>query len=86
MISLTNKSSKLVSIKGTAKKHSASIFWLTPMHVLSGCDTVPKMCGIVKVTALKIMVQNPLKFLGQSTKYNLSDVRQQVCKDMSEIR
>ena len=56
------------------------------MHVLSGCDTVPKMCGIVKVTALKIMVQNPLKFLGQSTKYNLSDVRQQVCKDMSEIR
>ena len=39
------------------------------MHALSGYDTVPKISGIGKVTALKIATQNLLSFLSnqQST-------------------
>ena len=69
LLASLDESRKLISIKGTAEKHRASFFLLPAMRVLSGCDTVPKMCGIGKVTALKIITHNPLSFLSnlQST-------------------
>ena len=32
---------------------------MSGIHALSGCDIVPKMCGTGKVSALKIIAQNP---------------------------
>ena len=39
------------------------------MQALSGCGTLPKICGIGKVTVLKTIPQNPQSFSGnlQST-------------------
>ena len=76
LLASLDESKKLISIKDTAEKHRASIFWLPAVHALSGCVTVPKMCSIGKVTALKIITQNPLSLLGnlQST---TSDVVQE---------
>ena len=73
LLASLDESRKLVSIKGTAEKHRASIPWLPAMQALSGCDTIPKMCGIGKVTALKTITQNPLSFLGnlQSTTFDV---------------
>ena len=67
------------------------------MQALSGCGTVPKMCGIGKVTALKITTQNPVSFL-VNLESTTSDVVQEAkqfvtrcygvrnCTDVSEIR
>ena len=52
LLASLDESRKLVSIKVTAEKHTASISWLPAMHALSGCNTVPKMCGTGKVAAL----------------------------------
>ena len=77
-----DESRKLVSIKGTAENHRASISWVPSMHALSGCNTVSKMCGIGKVTSLKTISQNPLTFLGNPVTIKLqittSDVVQEV--------
>ena len=34
------------------------------MHALTGCDTVPKMFGTGKVSALNVLRKNPLNHLG----------------------
>ena len=34
------------------------------MHALTGCNTVPKMFGIEKVSALNVLRKNPLNRLG----------------------
>ena len=87
----------MVLIKGTAEKHRALISWLPTMHVLSGYKIVPKMCGVGKITALKTITQNTLRFLGNLQSTN-SDVVQEVkqfvarcygvknCTKMSEKR
>ena len=67
------------------------------MHALLGYDNVPKMCSTGKVTALKIITQNPLSFVG-NIQSRTSDVVQEAkefvarcygvknCTKMSEIR
>ena len=37
---------------------------LPAMHALTGCNTVPKMFGIGKVSALNVLRKNPLNRLG----------------------
>ena len=64
LLASLDKSRKLISIKDTADKHRASISWLPAMHALSGCNTIPKICDIGKVTILKLITPNPLSFLG----------------------
>ena len=54
-----DESRKLISIKGTAEKHRTSISWLPAIPTLLQCNTLPKMFGIGKVTALKINTKNP---------------------------
>ena len=88
---------KSISIKGTADKYSASPSCVPAMQALSRCNTVPKMCGIGKVTALKITMSNPVSFL-VNLESTTSDVVQEAkqflercygvrnCTDMSEIR
>ena len=71
-----DKSRKLVSIKGTAEKHRASISWLPVMYASSGCNTVSKMCGIGKFTVLKTITQNFLGFFG-NLESTASDVVQE---------
>ena len=50
----------LTSIKKTASKHGSIISCLPAMPALTGYDTVPKMSGIGKVSALNLLQKNPL--------------------------
>ena len=54
----------LISIKKTAEKHGSIASWLPAIYTLTGCDTVPKMFGIGKVSALNVLRKNPLNRLG----------------------
>ena len=67
------------------------------MYALSGCDTVPKIGKVGTVTALKIIVQNPLSFSGnlESTTSDMIQEQKQFvagrygvknCTKMSEIK
>ena len=48
-----NTSRFLVDINETAKKHAKTVPSLIGAHALSGCDSVPKLCGIGKKTVIK---------------------------------
>ena len=54
----------LISNKKTAEKHGSITSCLPAMHALTGCDTVPKMFGIGKVSGLNVQQKNPLSHLG----------------------
>ena len=43
-----------ISIKKTTENHGSTASCLPAMHALTGCDTVPKMFGIGKVSALNV--------------------------------
>ena len=53
----------LISIKKTAEKHGSIAFCLPVLHDLTGCDTVPKIFGIGKVSVLNVLQKNPLNHL-----------------------
>ena len=53
-----------ISIKKTAEKHGSVASSLPEMYALTGCDTVPKMFDIGKVSALNVLQKNPLNDLG----------------------
>ena len=50
-------------IKKTAEKHGSIASCLPAIHALTGCDTVPKMFAIGKVSALNALQKNPLNHL-----------------------
>ena len=98
-ISPLQESRTVISIKETIKKHSTylSVPQLLSMHALSGCDTVPKMNGVGKITALNVLKKTSLDLLGEIDA-NIDDVVDEAKKfvaacygvkdstDMSEIR
>ena len=45
----------LISITKAAEEHGSIASCLPAMHALTGCDTVPKMFGIGKVSALNAL-------------------------------
>ena len=54
----------LISIKKTAEKYGFIASCLPVLHALAGCDTVPKIFGIGKVSTLNVLRKNPLNHLG----------------------
>ena len=99
LLTSLDESNKPISIKLTASKHASFASSLLAMHVLSGCDTVPMMCGIGKIGALNVIKKNPniLSSLGDLCA-PISDVIDEGksfvarcygfndCKDMSDLR
>ena len=60
------KDKKTISINGTAEKYIDLVPYLTPLHAISGCDSVPIMYGIGKATALKAGKTSKFFHLGNS--------------------
>ena len=58
------KEQSLISIIKTAEKHGFIASCLPAMHAFTGCDIVPKMFGIGKVSAFDFLQKNPLNHLG----------------------
>ena len=54
----------LISTKKTTEKHRCIASCLPAIHALTGCNTVPKIFGIGKVFALKVLRKNLLNHLG----------------------
>ena len=53
-----------VSIRKTVEKHAFIIPSILSAHALTGCDTVPMMCGIGKAKTINIMQKLPLVHMG----------------------
>ena len=58
------KEQSLISIIKMAEKHGFIASCLPAMHAFTGCDIVPKMFGIGKVSAFDFLQKNPLNHLG----------------------
>ena len=98
LLSLDSTNNKPISIRLTAEKHKSLVSSLPAVHALSGCDTVPSMCGIGKTGAIKVVKENVhLLSLGNLTS-PISEVVSEAksfvsrcygfkdCEDMSEMR
>ena len=97
LLASLDESKRLISIKSTVEKHKSIVAFLPAMHALSGCDTVPMMCGIGKIGALTAINKNPLPFLGnlcaptdevihEAKSFVASCYGVKDCIDMSKIR
>ena len=54
-----------MDIGETAKKHAAIVPQLLAVHAITGCDTVTRLPGIGKITAIKtLLAGQPLRLLG----------------------
>ena len=58
MTSLGIDDGKAVSVKQTALNNSSIAEKLIAGHAISGCDTVPQLVGIGKMTMLKVLKMN----------------------------
>ena len=87
----------LISIKKTTEKHRCIASCLPAIHALTGCNTVPKIFGIGKVFALKVLQKNLLTHLGkldalrevtaeESNTFVARSYRAKNSVDMAEIR
>ena len=64
MLESLGEGRSLISIKKTAEKYGPIASCLLAMHALTGCDPVPKIFGIGKVSTLNVLQKNPLNLLG----------------------
>ena len=55
MMVATTADRKCIDIPATVEKHSAIIGNILTAHALSGCDTTSALCGIGKLTVLKVL-------------------------------
>ena len=63
MLKSLEEGRSLKFIKKTAEKHGSIASCLPLIHALTGCDTVPKMFAIGKVSALNALQKNALNHL-----------------------